>query len=294
MDWLHITKEILGEIDKQDPNVKAKFLSILANATGFIFSRRMNESSKMEAEKFLIEEIKKNDKMHPLLKASSISNSKKILKEYNNQNDIVNMALECLSDNSEPEKIEIDWLNYFFDNAKNVEAEEIKIIWAKVLAKKCENNELISKRLIHILSTISTFEAEAFTNLAKFSYYFKKDNDISHCLLYNMYANTDMYDKEGAEAYKILYLLETGLIRQDHLRGYTLDCRDVINEDGTIEVFYHDKSFRLIPHDSNSVKVGFFTFTSEGAALMNVIQPKKVEGFYDVLLKYYSESGKIL
>lgn len=294
MDELQVLKDIWGEIDKQDPDVKIKLIAFITKATGLIFGGRVKESNKREAEKFLIEEIKNNEKMPPLLKAASISNSRKILKEYNNQNEIVNMAFDYLSDNAEPEKIDADWLNYFFDNAKNIEAEEIKIIWAKILSKKCENNELMSKRLIYILSTISTFEAEVFFNLAKFCYNIKNDDDISYYLLYDLHTDIELHNKEGAEAYKILYLLETGLIRQGHIHGYCLDCSGITNEDGSIELNYHNESFRFIPYDIENVNIGFFTFTPEGAALMSVIMPEKAEGFYDVLLKHLSEQGKIL
>lgn len=287
-------KDILAEIDKQPTEIKTAFLATIAKATGLIFCKGKNDSMKKEAEKYLIDQIKNNDNMPPLLKAASISNANKILREYINQNEIVNMAMEYLTDSAEPDKIDADWLSYFFDQVKHVENEDIKIIWAKILAKECECNGKISKRLINILATISVKEAKIFTNLIKFSFYFIEDGDEkTYHVMYDLLSDNNIYYQEGIGTSNLLRLEETGLISISD-DGYVFDVSMAKDLDQGIKVVYHERIFTLYPNDPKNILVGNVILTEAGNSLLGLLDPVKVENFDSNLINFFKETGRVV
>ena len=56
--------------------------------------------------------------MPELAKAACISDARKILREYRNQQNILLTALKFLDNSANPDIVDDDWLSYFFDNAK--------------------------------------------------------------------------------------------------------------------------------------------------------------------------------
>ncbi len=291
MDELQLLKDIWGEVDKQPTEIKTGFLAIIAKATGLLFGHKKSEDSIKKAEAYLVQQIKNDSNMPPLLKAATISKSKKILREYINQNDIVNMAMDYLTDNAEPDKIETEWLSYFFDNAKHVEKEDIQIIWAKILAKESETSGKFSKRLLQILSTISNYEAELFVNLLKFSYYIDDEIEKDFNILYDKSSNQEIYKDEGIEISKLIRLKETGLIEIDP-DGFANDVTTTYNYKQGIKIVYRDESFTFYPNNPKGISTGIVILTDAGASLLGLIEPIKVEGFFNILKNYYEKLGK--
>ena len=78
----------------------------LAECVGWIVNR---ETPKKLAVSTYIKDIQESN-YDPVTKAALISNAKKIIKEYCNQNDIVKNAIQSLQKQAEPEKVEDDWI----------------------------------------------------------------------------------------------------------------------------------------------------------------------------------------
>lgn len=51
--------------------------------------------------------------MPVLTKAAVISNARRLIKEYQNQHNILSIALVSLNEDAEPEKLDDNWLEYF-------------------------------------------------------------------------------------------------------------------------------------------------------------------------------------
>ena len=137
----------------------------LADGIGWIVTR---ETPQKTAVNTYIEEIQKSD-LDPIVKAALISKAKKNIREYCNQNDIVNIALEMIDDTAKPENVHEDWLNQFMDKARYVSDDEFQLIWAKVLAEECNEPGSIPKKLLHILEQIEKQEAEVFSKICTVS-----------------------------------------------------------------------------------------------------------------------------
>ena len=113
-----------------------------------------------------IDEIKKRD-LDPISKAALISNARKIIKEYCNQNDIVNIAIQSLRNTAKPEDVENDWLSRFMDKARLVSSKEFQLIWGKILARECNEPGSIPMALMYTLEKMDREDAESFTALCR-------------------------------------------------------------------------------------------------------------------------------
>ena len=109
-----------------------------------------------EAEQYLIEEIK-NSTDPPSVKAFKIKNIAKLLKEYQNQYDIYQIAQENLDADAKHDHsgdVNAEWLSRFMDSCKHVSADDVKIIWGKLLSEECKKPNSVPSRLISILPTL--------------------------------------------------------------------------------------------------------------------------------------------
>lgn len=92
-----------------------------------------------------------------------------------NRERIAEFAIENMSQNpplisgSEPpeEKIEADWIDYFWEKAGSVSDEDLQGLWARVLTRKA-SGQGISLRTLDLLRTLSIEEAKIIEQLSKF------------------------------------------------------------------------------------------------------------------------------
>lgn len=160
----------MGELSENFVDLTKYICEKIEKAVGFVFDPY---GSKMESRKQLISRIKSQN-LPPLEEAALISKVNKVIKEYVNQNDILQIALEDLNFQQKLETPKLDsvddeFLSRFFESAKHVSNEDFKLIWGHILANKLKNPNSVSKRLIQILSIIEPYEAEIFTEICKYS-----------------------------------------------------------------------------------------------------------------------------
>lgn len=257
-------------------SVAEKIIDKISNAIGWIVMPKGNHKNLLDAETYLIEQIKEDEKMPLMLKAASISNARKMIKEYENQSEILYEALNYIGENVIPEKVEDDWLSYFFDKAKNVSRSDVQRVWAKLLAKEFNEPGSVSKALIHILSIIDNEAAQKFTKLADFSYFL---NGTPQVLIY-MLSHTSIYSKYGLLPGDILYLEDIGLLQSDS-QGYVQEL-----EKGDI-IEYFDN--RIQVESSKTFRVGNTLLSKAGEELLSIITEKeKIAEFEEIFLKTFS------
>lgn len=160
---------IPGEAFTASEHIVSKCIDKISNAVGWMATPKGKKEHQLEAESYLIEQIKNNPNMPALAKAGCISDVKKLIKNYRNQSNIFNIALKFLDDFAKPDDVDDDWLAYFFDNAKNISKEEMAIIWGQILAKEMNLPNSVPKSLIYILSVIGYEDADTFRKLANVS-----------------------------------------------------------------------------------------------------------------------------
>lgn len=117
----------LGNIGKPTAEIVNNFVNKISNALGWIVTPKNVNSSIIEANKSIIEEISKRKDINPIERGAIVSNYKKIIKQYKNQKDIISLATEYLTPKAKPESISDDWISFFFDKVKDVTEDDMKI-----------------------------------------------------------------------------------------------------------------------------------------------------------------------
>ena len=159
--------ELLNTIDEtiKTADKATGLLSKLYRGIGFIPGFGGKRKDEEEAVHYLIEQIKNNSSIPPLLQAAYISKARETLKKYINQNSIVNLAIEQLSESNHAESVDDSWMSLFMDAAQHVSNEQIQIIWGTLLARECNSPGAIPKTLLHTLSFIPSSRAKKFEEI---------------------------------------------------------------------------------------------------------------------------------
>ena len=93
-----------------------------------------------------------------------------IVWEQANVEAILEQSLMQLPKHAQPQNIEVEWLQHFFDKASKISTEDARKLWAKVLAKEATNKETVHPRTIDVLSKLSRSDAENIRKLARICY----------------------------------------------------------------------------------------------------------------------------
>lgn len=248
-----------------------KIIDKISDAVGWIVIPKGTKQYRLEAEQYLIEQVKNDPQMPPLAKAATISQVRKLIKEYLNQYNILSIALNFLNENVNPDLLNNDWISTFFDKAKNVSKEETSIIWGKLLAKEINTPGSVSLSLIHILSLMSPTDAESFKKLSNFCVLI----DGKYYLIY-FHDHNEFYHKNGILGENIIEAEDLGLLQFKSAGFY--------NEiDGNTKIKYFDCEWDITPSE---IFVGNVLLSKAGEELISIIDDKqKIEEFANFLEK---------
>lgn len=250
-------------------DVANNLLDKLSDAVGWIVNR---ETPSKIAVNTYIEDIK-NSSHTPLEKAALISTSKKAIKEYSNQLNIIGIAANSMGKNARPECLEDDWILQFMDRARLVSDETFQFIWGKILATECNNPQSVPRALLSILSQMDKEDAETFTTLCSMSI-----NVLDEYNPIVIREKFDEYKQFGLDYEKLISLKALGLIEMDF--GGVAAGYEIANKDEMVKVQYFDKEYAYRENKSN-IEVGNVIFTKSGQALHRAIVSEKIDGFWE-------------
>lgn len=256
--------------------VANKLIDKISDATGWIVS---HDTPKRIATATFIQGVQDSN-YDPLTKAALISNAKKCIKDFCNQNDIVNIALQAIKPDAKIEKVNDDWLAQFMDKARLVSDLEFQILWGNILAEECNEPGSIPKALLHIMEHMEKESAMAFMNIAALS--------------------VSSFDSGGTRAYPVIRF--TGEARETIFGEITLETEQVENLSSIgliwtnyerypnsygaefytppIVVNYFDKHYQF-PEHITQIPTGNIAFTRAGEALCKAVKPREVPNFLE-------------
>lgn len=196
---------------------------------------------------------------------------KKLVKQHKRQKDIAFKALQFLEDSAEPKKLEVDWLEFFFDKARLISNPDMQLIWAKLLAEEANHPGKISFSLLHTLSVMRFEDAEFFCNISRFALRSFGKEEVT--LLLFVSTNRKAYEHSRITPRKLKELERLGLIECDFNTEYVFK-----NEDNPItkKVFISGGQKMTVygdPANDNKIKAGNVEFTANGRALYDIIDP---------------------
>lgn len=205
------------------------------------------------------------------------------IRQQENLEDILDLASgegeaeETVSD----KPVDEDWITRFFSIAKDVNSEEMKIIWAKILAGEIKQPGSFSLRTMEMLRSISKREAEEFQRVAQFillsrgvGYIPREDEMLKK---YQVYYGT------------ILDLDDCGLINSGSTIGFVRKKEDT--------PFYAGNSERIIfvevrKEIEGNITIPAYTLTRAGNELFSVLKPAGNAEFIQEYAQILAEKKK--
>lgn len=197
-----------------------------------------------------------------------------------NIEEITAKALPLLRNKAKPNQIEDDWITNFFEKARIVSDEEMRNLWARILAGEANNPGKFSKRTINLLADMDQGDAEAFTWIVSFSWNFSAGRHGWSKLSPLIYqSNSAIYQSEGIEDNMLDHLSNIGLITFDK-RG-DANLKDLPKN---ILAHYFNCSAEITLHGDKddakyALRSGHVTFTKSGAEIASICDNAPVGGF---------------
>lgn len=226
-----------------------------------------------QAQQNFIKSIMEREDLSELEKYAISSNARKILKEYENQHDVVSYALSILDGPVNSNYLDEDWLNTFFDGAAKATANDIKMIWGKILKSQLEG-DFVSKRLMTILPQMNSYSALAFTRIVAASAHVigADGNKALFPLIYS--SSMEKGSPIVYDAYVELGSL--GLIEYSFLMSNAYS-KNFANDD--VIIHYYDEDYTGLVQNGK-LNAGTVIYTAAGQELSSIIETEKIDGYF--------------
>lgn len=263
------TKDItgFGTVANAVASVTNNVINKISHAVGVIYNDSTHKIKKESLRK-VYEEIANNENIDPFSKMAIISNLKQDLKYYKNQRNIISQAINNISDDANVDLVDDDWLNFFFDKAKNISSEDTQKLWAKILSEEFNRPRSIPKSLIQTIYIMDYETAKVFNNICKFVLEIDSDDKYVPFLL--LYEFQDEL-KEYNITFDTLYELEKyGLIYSSFGSEY---CTTGVKHNINIEI--DGCTIVLEPNKNEEISNGNILLSNDGKALYKCMVTEK-------------------
>lgn len=274
-----------GNIGEPTAEVINNFVNKISSAMGWAITPKNVKPAIIEANKSIIEEITHREDIHPLERAAIVNNYKKVIREYKNQMDIVQMAIEHLNPDCRPEYISNDWIMFFFEKVKDITENDVKIILAKILVEECKNNT-IPKQLLNVLSLMEKNDLITFNKICNLSIRDNFNNEevffiYDDCLLQEM----DIHDVD------LLSLESIGLIKISPNYIKIDNYFEMVKKTKVMGVnyilTYGNTQIEAITNDW--IPSGDLELTLLGEYLKSFLELEPIDGYEKYIVKYLKE-----
>lgn len=253
----------LGEVATAVTGVINNVIDKISDAVGVVYNDSDYKMRK-EAKKELINEIVHNKNYNEYSKSYLISNLNKEIKNYENQRAIIQKAIMDVDDDTNIYLVDDDWLNFFFDKAKNVSSEEMQNIWAKLLSEEFNRPRSIPKSLIQIIYIMDYKTANVFDSVCKFVLEIDSDDKYVPFIDFTNFQNEL---KEYDITFDTINELEKyGLI---YFSPECVYCTTGIKHNVNVEL--DECTIVLKPDNQESIENGNILLSNDGKALYRCI-----------------------
>lgn len=250
----------------------------LINKVSDVVGWTVNHSTpKREALSTYIESVKAMD-IGPLEKAAYISEAKKVIKAYQNQNKIIEQAVQYLKPSAQAEKMSDDWIAQFMNKAGCVYDKDFQVIWGKILAEECNEPGSIPKALLHVLEQMDNQHAKTFSLICSLSVCVDTIKGREYHPVIPFYKYKDFFTDMGLAYDDLVDLKAIGLVETDFpiIGGSAFETNELV----TRMIMYFGRSYS-VPVERNTLPVGNVIYTRIGHALCRAVGQQEVANFFD-------------
>jgi hypothetical protein len=197
-----------------------------------------------------------------------------------NMESITGKAIPLLTDESDAETIEDDWVTNFFDKSRIVSDNEMQELWARVLAGEANAPGTYSKRAVNFLGDLDKSDTISFAKLCGFA--LTMGNIVP--LIFD--PEDDIYNANGIDFETLSHLDSIGLLQFNAWAGFkrtSLPARSVVHYFGQpLQIEFSNT------HNDNQLELGKVLLTKVGQELAAICGSTSVDGF----LEYIHEKWK--
>lgn len=257
----------------------------ISSATSWAFTRETPEKIAVNT---YIEEVK-NSELPALPKAALIYGARKAIKEYANQNDVIQKAAQMLTGEDHAKEIDDSWITNYMDKIRLVSDQDFQLLWAKILAGEVEHPGTFSLRTLEKLQNLNKKEAEIFQKAARLCVQAGQRNFL--------FANDDLLKRHGLDFSDLIILEECGLMNIQTL-NLTLYANDAARESSLFNKNIIGV-FHSISEKKDLLSIDIYVFSESGRELMQAIKSVDADDSYliDMLIelkeKFQNEKQEI-
>lgn len=205
----------------------------------------------------------------------------KSLKKFRREMEVLNIAIDDMSEDADINNIDEDWLLDFFDKVSNISNENIQKVWAKLLAYSASDRSICSKTLLNSLFLMSSEDISCFLNVCRFTLSEmnadKEENITAYPIIYfSEYVNK--YNIHGFSTFNLNRLQRLGLIEVDFISEYVFSKK-------AIKLRYKNKLIELDAKEK--IKIGNVRFTYDGFLLYQITEKVYNSGILNELIEVW-------
>ena len=197
-----------------------------------------------------------------------------------NMEEITKKSISHLSEKSDPDKMDDDWVTNFFDKSRIISDNEMQNLWAQVLAGEANSPGTYSKRTVNFLSSLDKKDAELFQTLCRYCWFVGNLTPLP--LVFNV--ENEIYNKNGINFKSLIHLKSIGLINFD-ATGF--DRRNF--QKNAVSYYGQPLALTMKNETNDTLDIGQVLFTQIGIELVKISQSPRVPGFYE----YVKEQWKV-
>ena len=167
-----------------------------------------------------------------------------------------------------------EWLAEYFDSIKNINDEQMQMLWGKILTQEINIPGSYSKRTLNIIRNISAAEARLFESIIPFVF-----NGVDFYYL----PKCKSLKKYGINYYNIMLLREAGLLSYDDESA----LYSVIKPKNTQPIHNNKKAIILINNSNEeiSIELTAMPLTQAANQLMKILEQEPNETFLEEFAK---------
>lgn len=195
--------------------------------------------------------------------------AKEVRRQSNIDTVVENAAKELVGKEVSDETISEDWATRFFNIVQDVSEDEMKTLWAKILAKEIEKPSSYSLRTLELLRNISYEEAELFRKISDFVI---KEGG---CFVFS---DERVLEKYGLRYIDQVRLREAGFLQSGEMMSRTYKS----SKDRTIcsNMIYGNLFVKVtIPPHANDIRMPILLLTQAGCEIFELIDTKENQNY---------------
>jgi hypothetical protein len=206
-------------------------------------------------------------------------------REQKNIENITTKALPQVASESDPAKMDEDWIADFFSKCKKISNSEMQDLWARMLAGEANTPGSVSKRTVDFVASMDRADAELFSRICGLS-----DTSLLELLIFD--TNDPLLTQENMSWADLAHLDNIGLIQLENLTGF---ARQGVPETFLISVAGEALQITVKAQKGKmQLNIGRALFTKTGKELRRFVHIIPPKGFYDYCVKHWSNGDCVL